>query len=170
MSEAIQYTFIESAQGRALAAFSQIGLCGLLLGDSAATLIADARQRFGAEIERNDRQLHCAAEQVKRLIAPSSPPPSQPLSFPLDLQGTDFQQRVWQALQTVPFGTTLSYGALAQRLGKPTAVRAVASACGANPVAIVVPCHRILRGDGSLGGYRWGLERKRKLLALEGSI
>jgi AraC family transcriptional regulator of adaptative response/methylated-DNA-[protein]-cysteine methyltransferase len=89
--------------------------------------------------------------------------------LPLDLRGTAFQQRVWQALQRVPAGATISYTALARRIGAPTAARAVARACGANALAVAIPCHRVVRTDGSLSGYRWGVERKRTLLAREGA-
>jgi AraC family transcriptional regulator of adaptative response/methylated-DNA-[protein]-cysteine methyltransferase len=89
-------------------------------------------------------------------------------TFPLDVRATAFQQRVWKALQAIPRGETRSYGSIAREIGKPTAVRAVGSAIGANPVAVVVPCHRAVRSDGSLSGYRWGTERKRKLLEAEG--
>jgi AraC family transcriptional regulator of adaptative response/methylated-DNA-[protein]-cysteine methyltransferase len=90
-----------------------------------------------------------------------------PATFPLDLRATAFQQRLWTALQQIPRGQTRSYSSLARELGKPTAARAVAAACAANPVAIAIPCHRVIAQDGSLSGYRWGIERKRKLLAAE---
>ena len=91
------------------------------------------------------------------------------LDLPLDVQGTAFQQRVWQALRSIPAGQTVSYTQLAQRIGQPSASRAVASACAANPVAVAIPCHRVVRTDGSLSGYRWGVERKRALLLREAS-
>lgn len=93
--------------------------------------------------------------------------PQQALALPLDVQGTVFQQRVWQALQQIPPGSTISYSQLAQRIGSPKAARAVAQACAANPLAVAIPCHRVLRNDGSLSGYRWGIERKRALLLRE---
>ena len=101
--------------------------------------------------------------QVLALLAD----PARPIAFELDLRGTAFQRQVWQALRQVPPGATISYLDLARRLGNPTAVRAVAQACGANPVAVAIPCHRVVRGDGGLGGYHWGIERKRALLAQE---
>ena len=93
--------------------------------------------------------------------------PSVPLDFTLDAQGTDFQKRVWKALRAVPSGMTISYSELARQIGAPEAVRSVASACGANPIALAVPCHRVVAKDGSLGGYRWGVDRKRALLERE---
>ncbi len=95
--------------------------------------------------------------------------PRQGLDLPLDIRGTAFQQRVWQALCEIPLGTTITYAELAARLGQPTAQRAVAQACGANPVAVVIPCHRVVRTDGGLGGYRWGIDRKDELLRREGA-
>jgi O-6-methylguanine DNA methyltransferase len=96
--------------------------------------------------------------------------PSQPWDLPLDLRGTDFQTRVWQSLREIPAGSTDSYSGIAEKLGIPKAVRAVAGACAANPVAIAVPCHRVLRVDGGLSGYRWGIERKRTLLDREAKV
>jgi AraC family transcriptional regulator, regulatory protein of adaptative response / methylated-DNA-[protein]-cysteine methyltransferase len=96
--------------------------------------------------------------------------PARGLDVPLDIQGTAFQQRVWKALQAIPAGSTASYSQVAARIGRKTAVRAVARACASNPVAVAIPCHRVARGDGTLGGYRWGIERKRALLRREGRV
>src|SRR5262249_43044181 len=116
-----------------------------------------------AEIARDDERLaDWAGELLKHLQG------QQPhLDLPLDVQATAFQWRVWQELQAIPYGSTRSYGAIAAALGQPTAARAVARACATNPVAVVIPCHRVVREDGGLGGYRWGVERKQKLLEQE---
>jgi AraC family transcriptional regulator, regulatory protein of adaptative response / methylated-DNA-[protein]-cysteine methyltransferase len=116
-----------------------------------------------AEIHRDDQALK---EVVEQIVAHLEGKQSQ-LSLPLDIRATAFQRRVWQALQQIPYGSTLSYGEVAAAIGRPTAVRAVARACATNPVALVIPCHRVIREDKSLGGYRWGLERKKSLLKAE---
>lgn len=153
--------------GHVLAAFTEHGLCALLLGDSPDTLLADLHHRF-------PRATHIAAtsadaDRLAQVIAFIDTPGATPsdLHVPLDLRGTSFQQRVWTALQTLPFGTTTTYSRLAAQIGAPTATRAVATACAANPIAVIVPCHRVVRADGSLAGYRWGLQRKQALLDRE---
>jgi AraC family transcriptional regulator, regulatory protein of adaptative response / methylated-DNA-[protein]-cysteine methyltransferase len=140
------------------------------LGRDDAELLVDLRQRF------NKAQLLCAkgttgwlAEAVAFVLSQLTEHPLA-ATFPLDVRATAFQQRVWKALQQIPRGETRSYSALARELGRPTAARAVAAACGANPVAMAIPCHRVIGQDGSLTGYRWGTERKRKLLAAEGTL
>lgn len=143
------------------------GVCAITLGSAEAALLKGLRARFpeaqlqegGAEVEALLREVVAFAEA-----------PKVPLKLPLDLWGTAFQQRVWQALQKVPLGQTTSYGELAAAIGAPNSVRAVAGACGANPVALAVPCHRVLRKDGSLSGYRWGTEIKKSLLAKEAAL
>ena len=149
--------------GRVLVAQSDAGVCAILLGDSDAELERDLRARFAKAECLADNTLgkHLAAV-VALIETPHSAPP-----LPLDIRGTAFQRRVWQALQAIPPGQTRSYSELAHAMGTPSAARAVAGACAANPLAIAVPCHRIVRGDGSLSGYRWGVERKRALLQRE---
>ena len=139
-------------------------MCCVLLGDDPQMLIEDLQQRFAAaELIGADGLYEQTVAQVVALIEQ----PKLGLALPLDIQGTAFQQRVWHALQKIPAGQTLSYSELARQLGQPTATRAVASAVAANPIAVAVPCHRVLRNDGSLSGYRWGVERKRALLLRE---
>lgn len=135
-----------------------------MIGDDLAMLERDLSQRFpGQQAPQRDESLMPALEQTLRHLED----PRTTLDLPLDLTGSVFQRRVWDALRQIPMGETASYLDIARQLGQPTAFRAVANACGANPLAVIVPCHRVLRQDGSLGGYRWGLERKRQLLDRE---
>lgn len=153
-----------SSLGVLLLASSAQGLCALLLGDDLETLERDLAWRFpGLPTPQRDEGLRPALEQTLRYLDN----PLTVLDLPLDLMGSVFQHRVWEALRQIPLGKTASYQEIARQLGQPKAFRAVANACGANPLAVIVPCHRVLRQDGSLGGYRWGLERKRQLLARE---
>jgi O-6-methylguanine DNA methyltransferase len=153
-----------SSLGVLLLASSAQGLCALLLGDDLETLERDLARRFpGQPTPQRDEGLRPALEQTLRYLDN----PLTVLDLPLDLMGSVFQHRVWEALRQIPLGKTASYQEIARQLGQPKAFRAVANACGANPLAVIVPCHRVLRQDGSLGGYRWGLERKRQLLARE---
>lgn len=153
-----------SSLGTLLLASSAQGLCALLLGDDLTTLERDLAQRFpGQPTPQRDEGLMPALEQLLSYLDN----PLAEFDLPLDLAGSVFQRRVWDALRQIPFGKTASYQQIAQQLGQPKAFRAVANACGANPLAVIVPCHRVLRQDGSLGGYRWGLERKRQLLERE---
>jgi len=152
------------ALGRLLLAATERGLCAVKLGDTDAELIADLVREFPtAQHDGDDPQLRAWADTVVAHLAGQLPH----LDLPLDVQATAFQRRVWQELQAIPAGTTCSYREVAQRIERPSAVRAVARACAANPVALVVPCHRVVRSDGGLGGYRWGIERKRQLLEQE---
>lgn len=151
-----------SSLGILLLAASAQGLCALLLGDDLETLERDLARRFPGQPQR-DEGLMPALEHTLRYLDN----PLTVLDLPLDLSGSVFQQRVWEALRQIPLGQTVSYQQIARQLGQHKAFRAVANACGANPLAIIVPCHRVLRQDGSLGGYRWGLERKRQLLERE---
>ncbi|MGL6246542.1 methylated-DNA--[protein]-cysteine S-methyltransferase [Pseudomonas sp.] len=163
-TSSIRYISGTSSLGVLVLAFSTEGLCALLLGDDLITLERDLAQRFpGRPVPQRDEGLMPALEQTLRHLED----PHTALDLPLDLTGSAFQQRVWNALRQIPVGETASYRDIAQSLGQPSAFRAVANACGANPVAVIVPCHRVLRQDGSLGGYRWGLERKRQLLDRE---
>ena len=150
-----------------LAATAQ-GICSIHFGDAIETLEQELRSEYPkAEIVRSDREL---VPQVKALRAmmEGERQGEDTAELPLDIQATAFQRRVWQALQAIPRGTTKSYSKIAADIGHPKAARAVARACATNPVAVAIPCHRVVREDGGMGGYRWGVERKRKLLALEG--
>jgi len=134
------------------------------LGDDRDSLAGSLRQRFpSAEVIAEDAGLKQWADRIVRFITA----PEQNLDLPLDIRGTAFQARVWRALRKIPLGKTASYTEIAAALGQPKAVRAVAQACAANKLALIVPCHRVIRSDGELGGYRWGLERKQALLARE---
>jgi AraC family transcriptional regulator of adaptative response/methylated-DNA-[protein]-cysteine methyltransferase len=133
-------------------------------GDSPEELQDRLTARFpAADHVAADRDF---AEQVARVLA-FLKTPDRGLELPLDVQGTAFQRRVWQALRKIPVGSTMTYASLAKQIGKPNAIRAVASACAANPTAIAIPCHRVIGSDGELHGYRWGIERKRELLKRE---
>jgi len=134
------------------------------LGDNESELLAAARVRFPAMLEnKGSPAISQTLKQLQGLLAQ----PTSTWEAPLDLQGTEFQKLVWSAIAKIPVGTTMTYKQLAISIGRKSSVRAVASACGANPVAIVIPCHRVLRSDGGMGGYRWGVKRKKTLLALE---
>jgi len=162
--ERIRHASGESSLGTVLVAASGRGICAILLGDDPAALEADLRTRFPqAAIEPG---VDGFAELVGQVVAMVEAP-RDGHALPLDIRGTAFQRRVWEALQAIPAGETVSYGALAARLGQPRGVRAVASACAANKVAVAVPCHRVVGADGALTGYRWGVARKRALLQRE---
>jgi AraC family transcriptional regulator of adaptative response/methylated-DNA-[protein]-cysteine methyltransferase len=163
-SSDIHYSTGECSLGRCLVAVSERGVCAVLLGDNDAQLLTELQQTLPAA-----RYLMADAafsQQIATVIASINQPDST-LSLPLDIRGTAFQQQVWQALLAIPAGETRSYQQVADSIGKPKAVRAVASACAANRLAIVVPCHRVVRGDGALSGYRWGVTRKAALLQRE---
>lgn len=160
----IYSTVVATPLGQLLIAATERGLCAVRLGDSAEALQAELQHEFPrADIQLDDTQLKPAVEALTRYLSGSN----IALNLPLDIQATAFQRRVWEALQAIPYGETRSYTDIAEAIAQPTAVRAVASACAANPVALVIPCHRVIRGDGSLSGYRWGLQRKETLLAQE---
>ena len=163
----INYTIVDCPLGRLLVAATDRGICAVSLGDCDATLEAALSSEYpAAEIDFDENSFsHWVSALLSHLGS------QQPyLDLPLDVQATAFQWRVWEELQTIPYGSTRSYSNIAQRLGHPKAARAVARACAANPVALVIPCHRVVREDGSEGGYRWGMERKRLLLAQEWTI
>lgn len=162
--ERIGYALAPTSLGLVLAAATPRGLCAISLGDDAAALEHALRQRFKAAALTPDPALGGLLTQVVEMIEQGTGPGA----LPLDLRGTAFQMRVWRALQAVPAGETISYAALAAQLGAPGSARAVAGACAANPLALAVPCHRAVRTDGSLAGYRWGPARKRALLEREG--
>ena len=156
-----------TALGWMVMAASPRGICWLSFGDRPGELLEQLRAAFPrAQLQPGEARLRGWFEDVREFILL----PERSLELPLDVQGTAFQARVWRALQRVPLGATLSYSELARRAGKPRAVRAAASACAANRIAVLIPCHRALRSDGEAGGYRWGLARKARLLAAESPI
>jgi AraC family transcriptional regulator of adaptative response/methylated-DNA-[protein]-cysteine methyltransferase len=160
----IWYATGESALGLILVAKSQHGVCAILLGEDRESLERDLQQRFPkAELVAGDCELW---PLVAKVVAFATDPRNE-LDLPLDIRGTEFQRQVWAALRRVPAGSTVSYMDVARRIGAPAAVRAVAQACGANHLALAIPCHRVIRSDGELSGYRWGVERKRALLERE---
>lgn len=160
----IQFAVGACSLGAILVAESCRGICAILLGDDPERLLQDLQDRFPqAQLLGGDAAFERRIAQVVGFVEA----PAIGLDLPLDIRGTAFQQRVWQALRAIPAGRTLSYSELAAAIGSPRAVRAVASACAANALAVVIPCHRIIRQDGALSGYRWGIERKRELLARE---
>jgi AraC family transcriptional regulator of adaptative response/methylated-DNA-[protein]-cysteine methyltransferase len=159
----VRFAFGSWSLGAFVIGVTDRGLCALELGEDPRRLEERLRQRFPrAVLERDTASLRTTVAKVARALGD----PARPLELPFDLHGTAFQRRVWRALQTIPPGTTLSYADLARQVGT-SAARPVASAVAANPVAVLIPCHRVLRTDGSLGGYRWGLPRKRHLLRRE---
>ncbi len=161
----LRHSFARSSVGPVLAAFTDNGLCSLEFGESQAALIQALADRFPeADLLDGSPELDTA---MATLIAFLQAPENKP-DISLDLQGTDFQKSVWRELMTIPFGQTRTYSDIAEALGIPDSVRAVASACARNRVAVIVPCHRVLRKDGTLGGYYWGLEKKKALLKNEG--
>ena len=160
----IRFAIGECSLGAILVAQSQRGVCAILLGDDPDALARDLQDRFPkANLIGGDR----AFEQLVARVVGFVEAPALGLDLPLDVRGTAFQQRVWQALREIPAGVTASYSEIARRIGSPRAVRAVAGACAANMLAVAIPCHRVVRNDGGLSGYRWGVERKRALLKRE---
>lgn len=163
--ETIHYAIGKGSLGFILVAMSGKGVCALSLGDRPADLVRDLQQTFSQakQVSRDRTFAQILATVIAHVEAPHSK-----LNLPLDLRGTVFQHRVWNLLARISPGHTSSYSAIAQQLGQPKATRAVARACAANPVALAIPCHRVLRSNGKLSGYRWGIERKRILLQKEG--
>lgn len=165
-NEEIRFAVGQSSLGPILVASSQKGVVAILLGDDAEELVHDLQDRFPrARLIGADRDYEAMVARVVGFVEA----PEIGLDLPLDIRGTAFQQRVWQALRDIPAGRTVSYAKLAQRIGAPNAVRAVAGACAANRIAVAIPCHRVIRNDGSTSGYAWGVERKRVLLDSEAS-
>ena len=161
---AVRYAISDCSLGRCLVGESERGICAILLGDDDASLILELQSLFPhAESEPLEGAF---AQRIRQVIA-SIDRRDVPFTLPLDIRGTAFQQQVWQALRAIPRGETASYQQVARAIGKPNAVRAVAGACGANKLAIVIPCHRVVRNDGALSGYRWGTTRKAMLLKRE---
>jgi AraC family transcriptional regulator, regulatory protein of adaptative response / methylated-DNA-[protein]-cysteine methyltransferase len=160
----IEFAIVPSPLGRLLVAATARGLCAVRFGENATGLERGLREEFGAaEIRRND----AALQPFLQPLLASLRGEKVTMDLPLDVRATAFQKRVWDALREIPAGETRSYAEVARAIGDPKAVRAVATACASNPVAVVVPCHRVVRSDGELAGYRWGIERKRKLLEQE---
>ena len=162
----IRFAIGQCSLGAILVAASDRGVCAILMGDDPDALARDLQDRFPkAELIGGDAEFERMVSQVIGFVEA----PKLGLDLPLDVRGTAFQQRVWQALRDVPAGQTVSYADIAQRIGAPKAVRAVAGACAANALAVAIPCHRVVRTDGALSGYRWGVARKRALLEREAS-
>jgi AraC family transcriptional regulator of adaptative response/methylated-DNA-[protein]-cysteine methyltransferase len=160
----VRYTIAGSPLGRMLIAATDKGICAINFADSDQQLVQGLIREFPFAVRRrDDAAMSQWRESLTRLIQGQDPNPS----LPLDIRATAFQRRVWEALQRIPRGETRSYSAVAKKIGMPKATRAVARACATNPVAVAIPCHRVVRQDGELGGYRWGIERKERLLALE---
>lgn len=160
----IRFALGQCSLGAILVAASRQGVCAIALGDDPEQLVCELQDRFAnAELVGGDADFERWVAQIVGCVEA----PQLGLELPLDIRGTAFQQRVWQALREIPAGTTLSYTEIAERIGAPKAVRAVAGACAANPLAVVIPCHRVVRQDGGLAGYRWGIARKRALLERE---
>jgi AraC family transcriptional regulator, regulatory protein of adaptative response / methylated-DNA-[protein]-cysteine methyltransferase len=161
---AIRFAIGECSLGSILVAQSERGVCAILLGDEPDALLRELQDRFPrAELIGGDAGFERLVAKVVGFVEA----PAVGLDLPLDVRGTAFQQRVWRALQAIPAGKRVTYGELAVAIGAPRAVRAVASACAANPIAVAIPCHRVIRKGGGLSGYRWGVERKRALLTRE---
>lgn len=162
----IRFAIGDCSLGAILVAQSERGVCSILLGDDPDALLRDLQDRFPrASLIGGDEAFEAIVAQVIGFVEE----PEKGLNLPLDIRGTAFQQRVWSALRSIPVGQTASYLDIAQRIGSPKAVRAVAQACAANAIAVAIPCHRVVKNDGQLSGYRWGVERKRTLLEKEAS-
>src|SRR5438128_2854432 len=160
----IRFAVGECSLGSILVAASPKGVCAILFGDDPDALVRDLQDRFPrAKLIGGDKDFERLVARVVAFVEA----PAQHFDLPLDVRGTAFQQRVWQALRKIPRGSTASYREIAKRIGHPRAVRAVAQACASNAIAVAIPCHRVVRVDGSLSGYRWGVERKRALLDRE---
>jgi AraC family transcriptional regulator of adaptative response/methylated-DNA-[protein]-cysteine methyltransferase len=162
--QAIRFAIGQASLGAVLVAATMKGVCAIMLGDDPDRLLRELQDRFPrAELIGGDPAFERTVARVVGFVEA----PGQRLDLPLDIRGTAFQQRVWAALSAIPPGKTATYKDIARAIGQPKAVRAVAQACGANPLAVAIPCHRVVRADGDLSGYRWGIERKRELIARE---
>jgi AraC family transcriptional regulator of adaptative response/methylated-DNA-[protein]-cysteine methyltransferase len=160
----IRFAVGQCSLGAILVAQSQRGICAILLGEDPDLLVRDLQDQFPkAQFIGGDVEFEKLISQVVGFVEM----PSIGLNLPLDVRGTAFQERVWQALRELPSGATVSYAEIAVRIGSPNAARAVAQACGANHIAVAIPCHRVVRRDGDIAGYRWGVDRKRELLRRE---
>ena len=162
--ESIRFAVGKCSLGSIAVASSENGVCCIMLDNDPTELVRELQRRFPrAELVGGDASYENVVAQVIGLVEE----PAQAFHLPLDIRGTVFQQRVWQALRKIPAGSTTSYAQIAEKIGLSRAVRAVAGACAANHLAVVIPCHRVVRSDGGLSGYRWGVERKRALLLKE---
>jgi AraC family transcriptional regulator of adaptative response/methylated-DNA-[protein]-cysteine methyltransferase len=162
----VRYAIASCSVGRVLVAATDRGVCAVRLGDSDSELAAELKREYPlASVRENGAALNDMVQRVLACINGSDAHPD----IALDIRGTAFQARVWETLRRIPRGETRSYAQIAQAIKQPNAVRAVARAIASNPVAVIVPCHRVVRSDGALGGYRWGLKRKEQLLASEGA-
>jgi AraC family transcriptional regulator of adaptative response/methylated-DNA-[protein]-cysteine methyltransferase len=160
----INYTIVDCPLGRLLVAATERGICAISLGDTDTTLEAALASEYpAAEIRRDGSDFNLWVNAILEYLDGQQPD----LNLPLDVQATAFQWRVWEELRAIPYGGTRSYSEIAQAVGNPKGARAVAQACATNPVALVIPCHRVVRENGDSGGYRWGAERKQRLLAQE---
>jgi AraC family transcriptional regulator of adaptative response/methylated-DNA-[protein]-cysteine methyltransferase len=160
----IRFAVGQSSLGAILVAATDKGVCAIQFGEDPDALVRGLQDRFAsAELVGGDAAFEGLVAQVVGMVEA----PQASLDLPLDVKGTAFQERVWRALRDIPPGQTASYAHIAARIGRPKAVRAVAQACAANPAAVAIPCHRVVRSDGAISGYRWGVERKRALLARE---
>jgi AraC family transcriptional regulator of adaptative response/methylated-DNA-[protein]-cysteine methyltransferase len=163
-NEELRFAVAQSSLGAVLVASSAKGVASILLGDDPEALVRSLQDQFPrATLIGGDKEYESLVAKVIGFIEA----PGIGLNLPLDVRGTAFQQRVWRALREIPVGTTMSYQEIAKKIGAPRAVRAVAGACAANALALAIPCHRVVRSDGALSGYRWGVERKRALLERE---
>jgi AraC family transcriptional regulator, regulatory protein of adaptative response / methylated-DNA-[protein]-cysteine methyltransferase len=161
---AVRFAVGRCSLGDILVAATDKGVSAILIGDDPQTLVQDLQDRFpNAELIGADAAFEATVAQVVGLVDA----PTRAFDLPLDIRGTAFQQQVWDALRRIPAGRTATYTDIAAAIGRPSAVRAVAQACASNALAVAIPCHRVVRSDGSLSGYRWGVERKRELLARE---
>jgi len=166
-AETVTYAFGQSTLGHVLVARSSTGICAILIGSDRTRLAADLRSDIpDAHAAESDALL---AGDIMAVVAMIEAP-GKPIELVLDLKGSDFEIAVWQALRAIPAGRTMSYSALAEAIGKKGMAREVGEACAANRIAVAVPCHRVLRKDGSISGYRWGVHRKRLLLQKEGAL
>lgn len=165
----VHYTVVEYKRpfGHVLVAATDRGVCAVCMSDSLEALESELRDEYpAATLQRDDNQLKAIVQAVLRYLSGQEPG----LSLPLDVQATAFQRQVWEALRAIPYGETRAYGEVAAAIGNPRAARAVAQACATNPAALIIPCHRVVESNGGLGGYKWGIERKRALLAQEAQI
>jgi AraC family transcriptional regulator of adaptative response/methylated-DNA-[protein]-cysteine methyltransferase len=164
MGVTLCYTTVPTVVGRMLVAITKQGIAAVFFGETEAALVASLRSDYPNAVLRRDRKglAKLIAHLLKCLNGRAAVG-----DLPLDVKATAFQRKVWQALQQIPRGQTRSYQQIAQVIGHPTAARAVARACAVNPIAVAIPCHRVVRGSGHMAGYRWGLDRKQRLLALE---
>lgn len=162
--EGIAFTVVDSALGKMLVAATMRGICAVRFGDDAAALERDLREEFyAAKVDRDNAAVGEFATSILSALSEQKPL----FDLPLDIRATVFQQKVWSALRQIPAGETRSYSEIARNIGDPSATRAVARACASNPIAVVIPCHRVVRENGDMSGYRWGVHRKEELLRRE---